>query len=77
MSSCLTVISAFRGSLSGLAQGMKSKAGSSKVILRGVWPCWLRSEAMARTVAQTAFEQEATRRLSVTALLPRSSCITM
>ncbi len=34
--SCLTVIRALRGSLNGWAQGMNSKARSSKVILRGV-----------------------------------------
>ena len=52
---------------------MKSNARSSKLIRRGVRPCRLCSEAIASTVAQIAFEQEATRRVSDTALLPRSS----
>ena len=77
MSNCLTVICALRGSLSGWAQGMNSNAGSSKVIFFGVRPCWLCSEAMASTVAQTALETEATRRESVLALLPRSTSSTM
>ena len=77
MSNCLTVIFALRGSLSGCAQGMKSNAWSSKLIRRGVRPCRLCSEAIASTVAQIAFEQEATRRESDAALLPRSSSRTM
>ena len=55
----------------------KSNAGSSKLILFGVWPCWLRSDAMARTVAQIAFDTDATRRESVFALLPRSTSSAM
>jgi hypothetical protein len=34
-------------------------------------PCWLCSEAMARTMAQTAFEQDATRPMFETELLRR------
>ncbi len=77
LSNCLTVISALRGSLSGFAQGMKSHALSSKVIRRGVRPCRLCSDAMASTVAHTALETEATRRESITALLPLSACSTI
>ena len=51
---------------------MKSKAGSEKRIRRGSRPAWLWSEAIASTVAHTALETEARRRVSLTALLPRS-----
>ena len=71
------MILALRGSESGCAQGMKSNAWSSNVILRGRRPCWLSSEAMARTVAQMAFEQEATRPVFETELLRRSSSSTI
>src|SRR5215831_5860360 len=76
LSNCLTVILAFRESLSGLAHGMKSNAESSNFIFLGVRPCWLCSDAMANTVAQMALETEATRRASVLALLPRSTSST-
>ena len=52
---------------------MKSNALSSKRHPCAACPCRLCSEAIASTVAQIAFEQEATRRESDTALLPRSS----
>ncbi len=47
---------------------MKSNAASSNDIFFGVLPCWLCSDAMASTVAQIAFETDATRRESVAAV---------
>src|SRR6266542_5731222 len=77
LSNCRTVMCCLRESLSGCAQGMNWKAGSSNVIFFGVRPCWLCSDAMANTVAQIALETEATQRESVLALFPRSTSNTM
>ena len=56
---------------------MKANAGSSNDIFFGMVPRSLCSEAMASTVAQIAFETDATRRALVLALLPRSTSSTM
>src|SRR5687767_81599 len=69
--SCRTVMEAFLGSESGCAHGMKEKARSSNRKGCGPSPARLRSDATARTVAQIAFETDATLRASVFALLPR------